>query len=1771
MPAADAITLLHVSDLQFGPNHRFARRDPLDPEFSFDTLLQRLCDDLVGLKKEHDLAPQLVVASGDLTEQGMPTEFSQARHFLEGLTKFLELGRDRVVLVPGNHDVNRRACRSYFDDCTANEQIPVPPFWPKWRAYAAMFEEFYKGLDRDPPLRFTVAEPWTWYPFPDLNLVVVGLNSTMAEVHDTPEGDPHYNRFVQSGEYGHFGRVGETQLRWFADRLGPFQEQGWLRIGVVHHNYRRGATRDDENLRDADDLQRLLGPHLNLLLHGHTHNARMDLMPNGVPIFSTGSAALTAGARPDEVPNQYQVIRIRPKSLERWTRRFEPDQKRWVADTRCSDRGDTGYVKHKVGLEDVASTFPRAKAGRSTRSHSAGDAEEKEPDPETRGDRKRRRPPAPFSWLEGLLDLVIGVCKLRMPGANVEPLHWDDPSFDYLLVSVGDDISVQQHLIGVREAGVTADDLDQFLRVDAAYRAADRGLRSEVVYGGEPAGAGLVEDAIRRGVRLRSFVEYQGLIDFRGYLERQTQRIASDPVYPPHLYVPQRMGYSIGAGPARTAHELARPEGQSEDALETVAGWLRDDAGRFVLVLGDFGTGKTFLLRKLAQRLAAEPGAPVPILIELRALQKALTLDALVAGHLVTCGEGNVEIPKFDYMVKQGRIALLFDGFDELAQRVTYDNAAEHFGTLLEAAGGQAKVVVTSRTQYFQSEQQVKSALLKRAEALPGLRRVFLRPFDEPQIRRFLLNLLGEEEKADRRLALIRDIRDLLGLAETPRMLSFIADLEEEQLRRAQETFGQITAAELYRLLLRRWLEYDYGQDQPRGAAHTLTVEERWNAVTQVALVLWSRVERTIRLSELTEVVGRAIDQLTERQLDPHVATHLVGARTLLVRDAEGVFAFVHQSVLEWLVANRAAEQLAAGAGDRRAVDALARGKMTPLMADFFCSLAGNHAEAWAQDTLGTAGGDEGVEVARENALLVLRRLGREGQRAAQLAGQDLRGKDFSGQKLHGANLAGADLTEASLVRADLTGANLEKAVLVRAHLTSATLARANLDGAEATGACLLGADLRQARLAVRSFRRASLVGAKLDVALPDCDLFGAALPDARDPEAVLSAVSECNAVVFSPDGALLATGCADGSVWLWEAETGQQLRALRGHRGSVLGVAFSPDGRLLAGGGEDGTVRLWEAATGRQLHALDGHRGSVLGVAFSPDGRLLASGDREGSMRLWEVQTGHQLRAFRGQRTSVLGMAFTPDGRHLASGERDGTLRLWEVQTGQQEGAFGGRQGQVLGLAFTEDGWRMATAGQDGRVRLWDGETGQQVGDFKGPQGPVQGLAFSRDRRWLAGIGNDRTVCLWESETGREWRVLRGHENPVRGVAFSPDGRLLASAGSDGTVRLWEPETGRERQVVRLHGDQVFAVAFNSDGRGFVSGAADKAVRLWEMESGRQGHALRGHTGVVFGVAVSPDGRLLASGGNDRTVRLWEAGTGRELHVLRGHESMVWAVAFSPDGRHLASGGGDQTVRLWEAETGRPLQAFRGDMKGVTSLAFSPNGRRLASGGDEEKVRLWNADTGDQELPLDGHTGRVWGVAFSPDGRWLASTDADQVVHLWDAEQFRRLRTLRGEGAIRSAIRSASRRKMLSPFWARGVAFGADGKWLAHGGTDGTISLWELKTSPKVRALRGHTDGVVGVAFSPDGRRLVSGGQEGAVRLWEVETGRLLATFLGTPDGWVAFTPDGCYKVNGNTTDRFWYAIGLCRFEPAELDDYLPPGTLRRLRDDEPLWAPGT
>jgi WD40 repeat protein len=516
-------------------------------------------------------------------------------------------------------------------------------------------------------------------------------------------------------------------------------------------------------------------------------------------------------------------------------------------------------------------------------------------------------------------------------------------------------------------------------------------------------------------------------------------------------------------------------------------------------------------------------------------------------------------------------------------------------------------------------------------------------------------------------------------------------------------------------------------------------------------------------------------------------------------------------------------------------------------------------------------------------------------------------------------------------------------------------------------------------------------------------------------PEAVLS-------LAFSPDGRRLATATgkwrpypsatagapirALGEIAIWDLDAGQRVLDLEGHDGSVYRVSFSPDGAHLASGGADGMVRIWDATNGRLALTLEGHDGDVLGLSYSPGGGLLASAGADGTLRVWETATGRLARSIRDHGDRFFDVTFSPDGRLLGSAGQDWTVKLWDSGSTLQLATFRGHTKEVTGVAFGPDGRHLLSWGFDGVVKHWDTSRGQEAHVLTGHTREVYGVAFRPDGRRLASAGGDGSLIEWDAASGAPLRTLRGRARRLNSVAYSPDGKLIASGGDGPNIAtVWDATTGRVVRVLEGHGATVTGVAFSPDGRLLASAGRDRTVRVWDLASGRETIALRDRDRGFIDVAFSPDGRRLAAGTGGvpdvdvpGRIAVWDATTWREVHDLRGHAGGISGLAFSPDGRRLASSSWDKTVKVWDTSTGSEVSSLRGQDLPLWDVAFIPDGRRLVAADNVGRLWFWDPATGAEAFTLRGHPDRVYSLAFSPDGRLLASAGRDKTVRLRDA-----------------------------------------------------------------------------------------------------------------------------------------------------------------------------
>ncbi len=635
---------------------------------------------------------------------------------------------------------------------------------------------------------------------------------------------------------------------------------------------------------------------------------------------------------------------------------------------------------------------------------------------------------------------------------------------------------------------------------------------------------------------------------------------------------------------------------------------------------------------------------------------------------------------------------------------------------------------------------------------------------------------------------------------------------------------------------------------------------------------------------------------------------------------------------------------------------------------------------------------------------------------------------------------------------------------------------------------------------------------------------------DAERPFALPRFPAGVRRVVFSPEGAAAALGCADGRVFLIELAGGGLREMPGGEPGAVRVLAFSADGRLLAAGGEDRRVRLWSLPEGGPPATLP-HGEVVTDLAFSPDSSLLVSTDLGGMANVWRATDGARAGEAIRSREGLFAVSFPPDGARLVTAGADGGANLWRVEDRQRVGLRMPHLTWIAWAGFSPDGRQVATCSEDTTARLWDGNDGHPLTPPLRHEGRVMCAGFDGRGRRLATGGGDQSVRLWSVPDGSPLGAPLRHGGAITKVAWQPGGRLLLTASADGLVRLWNPEPvqpstvpergfvtwnawfagPRDRFIasgpagrVRVfhaanaepasplldHPAVVDQAAISPDGARLLTACRDTWARVWELASGRLIAAAK-LTNAVLGVAWSPDGSSCAAFADEAGLDLLDAATGRTLARLGTDDAQVDRAAFSPDGQLLVAACRNGVVWRWRLEVGaapQMLGAVRVHAERITSVAFSPEGRRLLTAGRDGFARLTEISTGKAMGDPMAHSDGVEDARFDEAGQRVVTASDDGTARVWDATTGRPLGPpLRPQGGV------------------HGAQFSRDGRFVLTRNAD-AVQVWDTATGTLVRPRFAPAQPVAGAGFSPDSRRL-----------WVVSEAPCLYTLDLTPGAWTA------------------------------------------------------
>jgi WD40 repeat protein len=698
---------------------------------------------------------------------------------------------------------------------------------------------------------------------------------------------------------------------------------------------------------------------------------------------------------------------------------------------------------------------------------------------------------------------------------------------------------------------------------------------------------------------------------------------------------------------------------------------------------------------------------------------------------------------------------------------------------------------------------------------------------------------------------------------------------------------------------------------------------------------------------------------------------------------------------------------------------------------------------------------------------------------------------------------------------------------------------------------------------------------------------------------------------LFNPGGKLVAAAVNDGSIQIWDAETGKRLSKFDDEKNlGARTISFNPtNSAVVLVGDEGGNARIFDLDSGKLIHRLPASSYGLRMTGFDQKGQLILAAGLDHSVSVWDSLTGAYKLHLVGHHGSVGSAMFSPDGSRIVTASDDMTARVWDVNTG------GGRailqhEGKVGMAVFSPDGQRILTASHDKMARLWNANTGVLLTVLSDHEDAVLYAGFSPDGHNIVTTSRDKTARIWDtpleaesSETIKS-RVLLGHTGDVYLASFSENSRRVVTASNDLTARVWDVETGTQLVLLKGHSKQITSANFNGyNGETVLTAGEDGSIRIWDVDRKPKGSvaSLRHDRPVPF-AHFSRDGQLIVSA-ESNTAHVWDASAGRSVVILKGHDGEVVAATFSPDAKKVVTASRDGTARVWDSTTGRQLHTLEiGDQ--VNSVVYNFNGSQILTASKHGIASIWDSESGKRMKEFKANALQIINARFSPDGHWVLICSADRTARIWDVKSDRSIVLARHEGQCRSAMFNPKGTQVVTAddttvrLWQastgqliKEVKVAAQGR-VVHVGFDPFarqilivttrkpfVKLWNIARG-NVIDFSGHDNPVTSAEFSPGGEQVLTASKDGSLRVWDAVLGYTVDELKAheVQIGHAEFSPDGerMLTASNDNTVRLWESATtkrmLFKFVERKIPRCLEPLQRKRfgLDDRVPPWCIG-
>ena len=437
-----------------------------------------------------------------------------------------------------------------------------------------------------------------------------------------------------------------------------------------------------------------------------------------------------------------------------------------------------------------------------------------------------------------------------------------------------------------------------------------------------------------------------------------------------------------------------------------------------------------------------------------------------------------------------------------------------------------------------------------------------------------------------------------------------------------------------------------------------------------------------------------------------------------------------------------------------------------------------------------------------------------------------------------------------------------------------------------------------------------------------------------------------------------LVSASEDGSITLWDLESGKIMHDLSDHKKAVkcLEYLFQEERDLLLFSGSlDNTIKVWNVESGSCLRTLTGHTNAVWCLSILNDGCLLVSGSKDDYLKVWNIDSGECLHTLEGHSSWVSCVGILQTSQLIISGSNDKSLKIWQLTSAQTLTTKSDRHNVHPECILAVPSGLVVSGAPDG-TKVWNTLTGKCVHTFEMSS---SALAISDvNPNWLISGGRDSTVSVWDLTDFSRKCTLAGHTGAVTQL-LCVDNLILASS-VDGTVSVWNAQKEIRMHAFQGHQKEIKCMTLSEDRTLVATGSFDCSARVWSLTSLQQLSCVEGHSKVVWCTGLTADNKLVATGSDDTTLKIWSIQTETCIHVIKYSDS-IKCIALTSDNLRIIAGAHSSNGQLkaWSIATGACLEVYTGHTHAVMCMLLTSDDCFLITGSRDGTIKVWEQATG--------------------------------------------------------------------------------------------------------------------------------------------------------------------------------------------------------------------